>query len=297
MNFESWLQTATQGLPIHRLEAIRNELTGHYLDAVDDYLLQGLSADNARTIALRELGDARAVCDGLRSVHIHKRDYWRAFRLACMPTVCVIIFLPAIGQIRNYRADFLEWIFAIFITISAILTVWATLNSLRMVSMIAYLGEEADLPISLIRIGLWIALPITIIATLTSRHSAVFMAIINAPVLTYSPRTVLHNFDVLLMSIGASFAMMVIAIGWILFANKLSNSPHLTPILSLLRSQTFFWGIALIILATGAVLRDNRLTSISTAISLIFGTLTFVLFIILFYQMARNTPPSRASYA
>lgn len=293
MTFEAWLHIATQDLPIHRLEAIRAELMGHYLDAVDDYLLQGLSVDNARAIALRELGDARAVCDGLRLVHIHRRDYWRAFWLACMPTACVILFLPAMGQIRNYRADFLEWIFIIFITITAILTIWATLNSLKMVSMIAYLGEEADLPISLIRIGLYALLPVTIFTTVNNKM--VFMALINAPTFTYSNAISLDNGLVVIISILASVGLMLCGIGWILLATKITRLPHL--ILPLLRGLMFTLGMSIAFLGVGAILQDTRLTSIGTAISLIFGTLTFALFIILFYQMAKNTPPSRASYA
>lgn len=297
MNFESWLQTATQGLPLHRLEMIRNELTTHYLDAVDDYLLQGLSADNARTIALRELGDARAVSDGLRSVHIHRHDYWRAMLIAGLPSACVLVALPIIGNSANRDSAFIVLLYLILIVISACITLWATMHSLRMVSMIAYMGEEADLPLSLIRLGLWIVVPMTIIATLTSPTHAVFMALINAPVITYAPRTDLNNLGVILMSIGASFGIMLTAIGWILFTNKLNHLPRPISILPLLRSQILFFGIALIILSTGAILRDNRLTAIGTAISLIFGILTFALFIILFYQMAKNTPPSRASYA
>lgn len=202
MNFEIWLQTATQGLPRNRLEAIRAELTGHYLDAVDDYQLQGLSSENAHHLALRELGDARAVCDGLRSVHIDKREYIRAMYIACMPTTCVLLFLPAISQIRSYHATFLGWIYAIFITLTAMTTLWANINSLRMVSMVAYLDDEADLPISLIRWGLYILFPITIFSNWTNEW--VFMALINAPTFIYSNFIDINQPFVIIISILAS---------------------------------------------------------------------------------------------
>jgi hypothetical protein len=295
MNFDTWLNTATQNLPINRLEAIRQELTGHYLDAVDDYLLQGLSPDNARVIALRELGDARAVCDGLRSVHIHRREYWRAMVIACMPTACVMLFLPMVGQIRRNDEPLIALIYTLFIAISAIMTVWATRHSIRMTSMIAYLGDEADMPISLINIGLWIMLVMTIINLYMSR--TIFIAIINAPTFIYSSNSPLNNPSEIIISIVSAFGMMVTGIGWILYGDKLASTTTHKPIFSLLRILMLIMGVALILLSTGAILQDYRLTAISTTISLIFGILTFSLFIILFYQMGRNTPPSRPSLA
>lgn len=293
MNFEIWLQTATQGLPQNRIDTIRAELTGHYLDAVDDYLLQGLSSENAHYLALRELGDAKAVCDGLRSVHIHPRDYWRAMLIACMPTACVMLFLPAISQINRYDAIFLEWIYSIFITITAVMSIWATINSLHMIGMIGYLGEEASVPISLIRMGLYLLFPITIFTAWFTK--AVFISIINTPTFTYSMLVDFDNLLVVAISVIASFGLMLTGVGWVIFAINLTSLPSV--ILPLLRGLMFVLGMGLILLSAGAILLDIRLTAISTTITLIFGILTFALFIILFYQMGRNSTPSRPSFA
>jgi len=293
MSFEVWLQTATQGLPQNRVSGIRAELRGHYLDAVDDYLLQGLSSQNAHQLALRELGDAQTVCDGLRSVHIHPRDYWRAMFIACMPTACVMIFLPAIGQINRYDAIFLEWIYSIFITITAVMSIWATINSLHMLSMIGYLGEEASVPLSLVRMGLYLLLTITIFTAWFTK--AVFISIINTPTFTYSNLVDLDDLLVIAISVIASFGLMLTGVGWVIFAIKLTHLPSV--ILPLLRGLMFVLGMGLILLSAGAILLDIRLTAISTTISLTFGILTFAIFIILFYQLGRNSNPSRPSYA
>jgi hypothetical protein len=80
-----------------------------------------------------------------------------------------------------------------------------------------------------------------------------------------------------------------------MLAFKITRLPSM--ILPLLRGTMFVMGMGITLLSVGAVMRDIRLTSISTTISLIFGILTFALFIILFYQLGRNTTPSRPSYA
>ncbi len=292
MNFEAWLQTATHGLPQNRVSAIRAELTGHYLDAVDDYLLQGLSSENAHHLALRELGDAKSVCDGLRSVHIHRYEYWRAMVIACMPSLFAMICLTMVGRPNPYNEVFL-WAYAVFIGISGWLTIWATLNSLRVISMIAYLGDEGDLPISLIRWGLYIVFPVSIFTAWSNQW--VFMAMINAPTLVYAITADFNHPLVIIISILASFGLMCIGVGWLMLAFKLTRLPSI--ILPLLRGTMFVMGMGISLLSVGAVMRDNRLASVSTTISLIFGILTFAIFIILFYQLGRNSNPSRPSYA
>ncbi|MCU0479919.1 MAG: hypothetical protein MUE54_01750 [Anaerolineae bacterium] len=292
MNFETWLQTATQGLPQNRLGAIRAELTGHYLDAVDDYLLQGLSSDNAHTLALRELGDACAVCNGLRSAHIHRSVYWRAMVIACLPSLSAMLGLTMVGRPNPYNHLSL-WVYAIFIAISGLLTVWATRNSLRVIGMIAYLGDEGDLPITLIQWGLYILFPISIFTTWSNQW--VFIAIINTPTLVYGQSADFNHPIVTIVSILASFGLMLTGVGWVMLAFKITRLPSM--ILPLLRGTMFVMGMGITLLSVGAVMRDIRLTSISTTISLIFGILTFALFIILFYQLGRNTTPSRPSYA
>jgi hypothetical protein len=291
MNFDTWLSTATQNLPNHRLETIRQELTTHYLDAVDDYLLQGLSSDHAKRVALRELGDARAVCDGLRSVHIHRRDYWRAMVIACLPTVCVIVFLPLISQFNRNNEPLIAFAYSLFVTITAVISVWATIHSIKMVSMIAYMGDEADLPLSLMSMGFWVLLPLTIFSTWSNK--LVFIAIINTPTLAYSQSVSFGHPLVIIISAIASFGLLLVGIGWVIFATKITSTPTIATILPFLRGLIFVMGMGITTLSVGAILRDNRLTVISTTISLIFGILTFALFIIVFYQMGRNTTPSR----
>lgn len=70
-----WLKKSTRGLDADLAEMIREEITAHYEDAVDDYVAQGKTPDEAHMLAMRDLGDESAVGKGFRQVHHSDRRY------------------------------------------------------------------------------------------------------------------------------------------------------------------------------------------------------------------------------
>jgi hypothetical protein len=78
-----WLDSATRGLPKEARGWIRAELQGHYDDAVQDHLEQGVSVEEAQRAALAELGSASAIRRDFSETHLAERRY-RFAAAACL---------------------------------------------------------------------------------------------------------------------------------------------------------------------------------------------------------------------
>jgi len=70
-----WLDAATRGLPNESRRWIREELQGHYEDAVQEHLDGGVSLEEAQRAALTELGSAQAIRRDLGETHLAERRY------------------------------------------------------------------------------------------------------------------------------------------------------------------------------------------------------------------------------
>jgi cation transport ATPase len=69
-----WLDVATKQLTVPAKERIQLEIEGHYAEAVNAHLAAGLSEPDAQTMALAELGNARAAARRFRKRHLTERE-------------------------------------------------------------------------------------------------------------------------------------------------------------------------------------------------------------------------------
>jgi len=75
IEIDRWLERATRRLPSEIRDDVRDELECHYLDALDDYLKQGLSKIDAHRAVMRDLGSEDDTAGALRGVHYSTRYY------------------------------------------------------------------------------------------------------------------------------------------------------------------------------------------------------------------------------
>lgn len=67
---ETWLETATRNLAPRAVTQISNEITAHVHSAVAQHQLEGMSAELALELAVKELGSAKAAARGYRRAHL-----------------------------------------------------------------------------------------------------------------------------------------------------------------------------------------------------------------------------------
>lgn len=97
-----WLSVATERLPEAVVQIVSQEVTDHFLEAVDDYLAQGLPSQEATTRALADLGLPEAVNLRLKDVHLGKPHY-KAAAVASLLILTLLIVMPML--IFNLSAD------------------------------------------------------------------------------------------------------------------------------------------------------------------------------------------------
>lgn len=90
-----WLSHITKGLPEDAAQTITAEITNHFLDAVDDYMAEGLKKEAAQTRALADLGAAEIIGRGLKDVYRGQRLY-KIGAVASMLILVILILLPGL---------------------------------------------------------------------------------------------------------------------------------------------------------------------------------------------------------
>ncbi len=90
-----WLSVATKKLPADAAQIVSTEIMGHFMDAVDDYVAEGLPQHEADMRALADLGAAETVGRGLKDVHLGKPHY-KAAAAASMLILAFLVVFPAI---------------------------------------------------------------------------------------------------------------------------------------------------------------------------------------------------------
>ena len=116
-DLQSWLKKSTRGLDADLSEQIREDITAHYEDALDDYQSEGHDLATAHQMAMRDLGDESAVGAGFRHVHY---SHWRYLAYALLGLVYPIGYLLSIpfnealvGGVAFNLAIFLPMIYII----------------------------------------------------------------------------------------------------------------------------------------------------------------------------------------
>ncbi len=96
-----WLSHVTKSLPENAAQTITAEITNHFLDAVDDYMAEGLPKEAAQTRALADLGTAETINRGLKDVY-HGQRLYKIGAVASMSILAILIFIP--GLVYNLWA-------------------------------------------------------------------------------------------------------------------------------------------------------------------------------------------------
>ncbi|MEJ2750681.1 MAG: permease prefix domain 1-containing protein [Anaerolineae bacterium] len=96
-----WLSHVTRSLPENAAQTITAEITNHFLDAVDDYMAEGLPKEAAQTRALADLGTAETINRGLKDVY-HGQRLYKIGAVASMSILAILIFIP--GLVYNLWA-------------------------------------------------------------------------------------------------------------------------------------------------------------------------------------------------
>lgn len=91
MDFEKWLHTAVKQLPKDVQTVVQDELTAHYLDAVDAYIAAGLSKKEANETALIDLGQASQTQQQLKETHCAGRRYKTAVLLGTLMPIGLLL--------------------------------------------------------------------------------------------------------------------------------------------------------------------------------------------------------------
>ena len=92
---QEWLLVATKKLPTAVSHTVTQELTNHFLDAVEEYEADGLSQPEAEARALAELGAAEAVGRRLKDVHLGQPHYKTA-AFASLLILALMMGIPAL---------------------------------------------------------------------------------------------------------------------------------------------------------------------------------------------------------
>jgi len=92
-DLQRWLKKSTRGLDADLSDLIRDDITAHYEDALEDYQNDGHDLATAHQMAMRDLGDESAVGVGFRQVHYSN---WRYLAYALVGLIYPIGYLLSI---------------------------------------------------------------------------------------------------------------------------------------------------------------------------------------------------------
>lgn len=90
-----WLSHITKGLPDDAVQTVTAEISNHFLEAVDDYMADGLSKEAAQTRALADLGAAETISRGLKDVY-HGQHLYKISAVASMSILAILMFVPGL---------------------------------------------------------------------------------------------------------------------------------------------------------------------------------------------------------
>lgn len=210
---DHWLETATHPLPDSIAAEVKDELTAHYEDAVNDYLLQGYGADEARHWALADLGDARETAAHLKIAHLAGRRFRQAAlaSFGLLVSVFLLVFMtpgvPVFPQATPIQMVIVHLIMALEIVV--------------MIGLLAFLLRSFEylptvdfgLPRRLIVGGLLALLPLVIFSSWREHPNQVL--IVTDPFLIFSSSTALSTLPALFIG--------VVGTGWVIAGHRLSR--------------------------------------------------------------------------
>lgn len=180
-DIDRWLDRATAGLPADARDWVRDELRAHYDDALAEHLTHGAPPDEARRLALAELGGAGVVSGGLRETHLAERRYAAAaaFSLIFPLAVLAHVLMQArgAGGLDALAYDLLLLLPLLYIlrTLHTLLVLRHGVHVGRRIALVAAGALALTLPEALMD-GYWIALS----HGFSAPHSALGIGALNA---------------------------------------------------------------------------------------------------------------------
>ena len=272
---DQWLKQATGHLP----EWVSDEIAAHYEDAYDDYVLQGHLPQEAKRLALLDLGDAVEVRDGLRKVHLTGQIYRRAAVAGVAPSLTLILLaIPATMWDAGFSELFIQLIFTLMILgLSAV-----TIDSTRRI--LAGLSHLADMPLDnkLILGGMVLLLLPTLISSWTLNQMGVLL--INNPTVSFIAFPANSRLiDLIQMSSG--IGILMVALGWMRTGWTLSVS-HIK-ILRMPYSQMMMANGVILLLLALSVIELERM-SFAASFGALSGVVMYCAFTVLFFRASRK---------
>jgi hypothetical protein len=295
--FEHWLRTALRPLSGQLATVTRDELTAHYEDALDGYVLDGLPLREAHRAALNDLGDPRSVQRGLYEAHRARRDYRRAALLSIAPSLMLaVIYAPLMLMVSPdlFGAD----VYAVFactvLTALCGFSVYCTDRVLRTFATLTGAAALFHTPIRVIRLvllALMIPCALSVYASLIApvvTHPLIY--IINTPVIFFKHGewiTPITHADMLL-TLAIAAGVVVLGICWLVMAWRLERIEHHTLYgLALpLRVGAGVIGLGLVYSGVGLLAANMLLVHLAGVLLTIAAVLTFAAFTLLFFRAA-----------
>jgi hypothetical protein len=266
-----WLDEATKALPAKVNAHARQELQTHYEDAVEAHSAQGQSPFEAHRAALAELGDAKEIARALRETHLAERRYAIAAMLALLYPMSLFVTL---GPLGGY--DFLS----IFIS-NALLLIPSLyiLSAFRLLLRGRFNFECANGAIALVSAGLVVLTTTPTIATL----------LLGQPTATQMLRVFGEGASPLQPAFDAVAALGVFIAGgglvWL--AERLMFLENSLYGLRLpFRLMAFLLGASLMSFAVAVTLNATTLALFSNVFILLFATVTYCLWTLIFFRAA-----------
>lgn len=116
-DLDRWLKKSTRGLDAELSDMMRDEITAHYEDAMDDYVAEGYDLVTAHQMTMRDLGDESAVGKALRQVHYGNLRYLLYALVGLAFPIAYILSIPfnerLVGGVGFNLAIFLPMIYVI----------------------------------------------------------------------------------------------------------------------------------------------------------------------------------------
>lgn len=297
-DLKRWLDTATKGLPDDIIESVREELLAHYEDALEDYTRHGITDEQAQSIALADLGDARETGQALRQTHLAARKYIFAAVMSIAPLLLMLVSLflsvAALFAIVGYTTDgaaYEAYIASGMMFVIGVFSVYATSHVLKTLQfLIGVYSLSIRLPVRLIQFGLLTLIIPTFVTVLMSHvqmPDSLNVSIVSNPIVYYDSLSYDASQAMNPYPIAVSVSVVLVGVGWILLGLRLDKYRQLLYGLSLpLCFIMIVSGAGLVMLAVN-IFRYTLLSwSVWVSVALMMGVIKSAVFTLLFFRAA-----------
>jgi hypothetical protein len=276
-DFRRWLDAVTRGLPPDLCAAVREEITAHYEDALQDYRARGKSPAEAHRAALADLGDADDTAQGLHDAHLPSLRYVRAMIASAVFPV-VYMLLASKAHVTLEKHDIILYAAMLIPTPYLLYTFRALLNEFSLGGRFGF--TRANRLIPLICCGLvGLTMPGILSAALRREVVELPNAVDLAQRTFFSPGT--------LLALVTVAGLLITSIGFILLSDHLIALPFdLYGLLPPVRHALLITGVGLLSMTIGGLLHVAPFVLLMQVLTLFGFILLNVLWLLLFFRAA-----------